>query len=178
MKLILAIIAACFLFTSCKVTKYVDREVVKVDSSVIEQNEGLQRALQETIESYEKQRESWEKTGIVFDTLRQNDTVVINKVVFDNGKIKSAEGRIRAINTELFEKSSELLDAYSLIDSLSFENERKEAQLSKVTEKEVIKIKRVPAHHYWLYLLAFLLGLAAEYRFKILKRILSLKIRL
>jgi hypothetical protein len=100
MKLIIAIIAACFFFTSCKVTKYIDREVVKIDSSVIEQNEGLQKTLKETIERYESERESWEKTGILFDTIRQNDTVIVNKVIFDNGKIKSAEGRIRSISTD------------------------------------------------------------------------------
>lgn len=118
-------------------TKYIDREVVRVDSSVIEQNEGLQKALRETIENYEKERESWEKTGIVFDTLRLNDTIVVNRVVFDNGKIKTVEGRIKAINTELHEKSSELINAYSLIDSLSFENEKKRYSSVKLQRRKL-----------------------------------------
>lgn len=170
MKVIFAILLLSFF--SCKTTKYIDRVKVVTDSTVIQQNEGLKKVLTETIEQYEKDKENWEKTGILFDTIRLSDTVTVNKVVFDNGKIKSAEGRIKAVNVELWEKSTELLDAHSTIDSLSIELERKEIQLSKKQETVIKEVTR-KIYPWWLFLLACILGMILEYRFRIISFIKS-----
>ena len=58
--------AVCFLLFACGPTKYIDRETVRVDSSMYEQNEGLQHALLETITNYENEREEWARTGVLF----------------------------------------------------------------------------------------------------------------
>lgn len=159
-------IATC---SSCKTTKYIDRETVKIDSSVIQQYEGLQRTYEETVKHYEAERESWLKTGILFDTIWRNDTVIVNKVTFDNGRIKTIEGRIIAVNQSLHEKSAELLDAHNTIDSLSYENERKEIELSKKQTAVTKYIKRsVP---WWAYLLCVIAGMVIQWKLTPLNRI-------
>lgn len=167
-------ILIAFIFCSCTTTKYIDREVIKTDSSVIEQNEGLQRTLQETIQNYESRIESINKTGIVFDTLyRDTGSAVISKVTFfDNGKIKSAEGRIKSISLDLQDKESELLDANTTIDSMGMELERKEAELSKkvTTVTKEVKRKFFP----WYIFLLLPAGLFIEYRFKLIQRLIKL----
>lgn len=163
-----------FLAFGCKTTKYIDREVVKIDSAVVEQNEGLQRALKETIEIYEREREQWEKTGILFDTVYRDtgSLKIIPKVVFDNGKIKSVEGRLLSVNQAFFEKSSGLLNAHSTIDSMAVELERKDIALSKKQETLIKEVKRT-VWPFWLFAACFIGGLICEYRFKIIKSILS-----
>lgn len=171
---IIAFLFIIFLAFGCKTTKYIDREVAKIDSTVIEQNEGLQRALKETIENYEREREQWEKTGILFDTVYRDtgSLKIIPKVVFDNGKIKSVEGRLLAVNQAFFEKSSELLSAHSTIDSMAVELERKDIALSKKQETVIKEVKRT-VWPFWLFAIFFFAGLICEYRFKIIKSILS-----
>lgn len=173
MKLTFAIILLCFF--SCKTVKYVDRVKVVTDSTVIEQNEGLQIALKETIENYEREREQWEKTGILFDTVYRDtgSLKIIPKVVFDNGKIKSVEGRLLAVNQQFFEKSSELLSAYSVIDSMTVELERKDIALSKKQEVVTKEVKRT-VWPVWLFVVCFISGLIVEYRFKFISSIKKL----
>lgn len=171
MKFIFAILLLSFF--SCKTTKYIDRVKVVTDSTVIQQNEGLKKVLAETIERYEKDKENWEKTGIVFDTIRLSDTVTINKVVFDNGKIKSAEGRIKAVNVELWEKSTELLDAHSTIDRLSIELERKEIQLSKKQETVIKEVTR-KSFIWWPAIIFLIAGIFLQYKFKLWERVRSI----
>lgn len=161
-------IATC---TGCRTIKYVDRVKTITDSSVVEQNEGLQRTLAETIERYEAERESWNKTGILFDTVYRDTGSVMRVTFFDNGKIKSAEGRIKSISLDLMDKQSELLDAHSTIDSLSIELERQEARLSKT--ETVTKIEKRKIFPWYLFLL-FPAGLFVEYRFKLIQRLLKL----
>lgn len=151
---------------SCKTVKYIDRVKTVVDSSVIEQNLGLQRALQETIETYEKEKEQWNSTGVVFDT--KCDTVYKTRIEFDNGKLKNIEGNVKSLNQSLFEKQSELYDAYRLIDSLSFEAEKKDTRVVKETVT-ITKNVKTKVMVWWPWLVVGLIaGLILESRFKIL----------
>lgn len=167
------IAALCLLLLSCKTTKYVERETVRVDSSWIEQNAGLQSAITEIIESYEKEKETWIKTGILFDTVYRDTGRIINKVTFDNGRIKTAEGRIIAINTDLHEKTAELLDAHSTIDELSMKLEKTEAQLSKKQEV-LIKEVRKSFLPWWVWLL-ILAGFLIRHYWPIIRTFVKLK---
>lgn len=153
--IILLVLAA-----SCKVTKYIDREKIVVDSSVIEQNKTLQRTLKETIEKYEKERETWESTGVVFETDCDTSLRTITKIVYDNGKLQSIEGRVKSLNIDLVERTTELYDAHRQIDSMAFELERKEIALSKKQEtiiKTVEKTSR-PGWIWWLLLIGAVAG--------------------
>lgn len=138
-----------FLF-SCKTVKEVTKEVVKYDSAAIKENKALRMFLSEEIERFEKDREAWENTGVVFDTDTITNTVT--KIIFDNGKIKSIEGRVKSLNQSLYEKSSELLDAHSTIDSMGVELEKKEVELSK-KQSVVVKEKKVTVTPWWIWLL-------------------------
>lgn len=144
---------------ACKTTRYIDRETIKVDSSVIEENNILKMQIRATVEGYEKRIEQIGKTGIVFDTVYRDTGRVINKVTFDNGKIKTVEGRILSISQDLNEKKIDLMEAYSLIDSLSLENEKKTAELSKEVKtvtKEIVK--RGLPFWFWILLALGLVG--------------------
>jgi len=162
------IVSLCLLLLSCGTTKYVDRETIRVDSSWIEQNEGLQRTLQQTIENYEKEREEWTRTGVLFDTVYRDTGRVVNRVTFDNGKIKTIEGRIIAINTDLHEKTVELLDAHSTIDDLSMKLETAETRLAK-KQDTVIKEVRKSFIPWWIWLVMIAGFLVRHYWQKIIK---------
>jgi hypothetical protein len=159
------------LFASCKTIKYVDRVRTVTDSTVIEQNEGLQRTLAETIERYESQIESINKTGIIFDTVYRDTGSITRVTFFDNGKIKSAEGRIKSISVDLKDRETALLDAHSTIDSLAIEIERKDAQLSKQVTTVTKEVKRT-VYPWWIFIICLIAGLLIEWKYKILKRIL------
>jgi len=165
--------AVCFLLFACGPTKYIDRETVRVDSSMYEQNEGLQHALLETITNYENEREEWTRTGILFDTVYKDTGRVVNRVTFDNGKIKTIEGRIIAINTDLHEKTAELLDAHSTIDDLSVKLETAETKLAK---KQDVLIKEVRKSFlpWWVWLLV-LVGFAVRHFWPRIKVLLPFK---
>jgi hypothetical protein len=158
-----------FLFASCKVTKYVDREKIIVDSSVVHQYNLLQKEYQQTIERYEKERETWEKTGVVFDTDCDTVTNTVTKIIYDNGKLKSIEGRVKTLNIDLTERTEELYDAHRTIDELSTENERLQVELNK-KQTTVIKEVQRKVTPWWIWLL-FLGGLVTEWRIGLLRRI-------
>lgn len=168
--LLVFIFLAIVLF-SCKTTKYIDREVIKTDSSAMIQNEGLQRTLQETIEHYEAERESWLKTGVLFDTLYRSDTIIVNKVTFDNGRIKTVEGRIIAVNADLHERTAELLDAHATIDDLTTKLEKMETELSKKQTVITKEVKRsVP---WWAYLLCGIAGMLLQWKLTPINRLVN-----
>lgn len=165
MKILIFTLFVCGVFSSCKTTKFIDRETVRIDSSMYEQNEGLQHALLETIQTYEAQREDWTKAGILFDTVYKDtgSLRVLNKITFyDNGKLKTAEGRILAVNTDLHEKTAELLDAHATIDELSLQLDKAEAQLSRKETSVVKQITKTRAP-FWLWLLIFAAGILARH---------------
>ncbi len=173
---ILSVIIFSLFFLSCKTVKEVVKTKTVYDSTAIEQNEALQHTLQETIVNYEKEREQWLKTGILFDTVYRDtgSLKVIPKIIFDNGKIKSVEGRLLAINQNLHESNSEIINSKEKIDSLNVIIKNKDLQLSKKQETESVYKKRTSTP-YWLFAICFAVGIIFEWRFKILKRILSLK---
>lgn len=138
-KYIVIIFTTSLLFYSCKTTKYIDKVKTVVDSTAINQRDALVRVLKEEIDRFEKEREQWENTGVTFETTPCPDsTKTVTKIIFDNGKIKSIEGNVKALNQSLYEKSAELYDAHSLIDSLTLELEKSETKVAK-TEVRVIK---------------------------------------
>lgn len=172
------------LLASCTTTKYIDREKVVVDSSVVEQNEALQRTLHETIERHEKEKEQWENTGILFESKSYLDSVkwsnsIPAKIVFENGKLKSIEGNVRSLNQNLYAKSSELSEARETIDSMKAALAKKETNLERTTVTVTKKIK-TRFFPWWLLILIpviLLIGSFAENRFKYIRhfqRIFSL----
>lgn len=165
--------------SSCKTTKEVIKTETKYDSTAIHEAQRLANVLKETNERHLKEKENWESTGVVFDTPQCPDsaTTTVTKIVFDNGKLKSIEGNVKALNQSLYEKSTDLLDAYSTIDSLAFENEKKEMQLSKKATVVVKEVKTKVGTAWWVYALFVLGGIGIESRLKLfehLKRIFSL----
>lgn len=175
MRQITLLLPVIFLLFSCKTVKEVVKTEVRYDSTAIEQNEALQRTLQETIENYEKERETWEKTGIIFET-GPCDSIkpeTVTKIIYDNGKLKSIQGRVKSLNVDLGERTTELYDAHRIIDSMGVELEKKEVELSK---KETVKVlnKKITVWPLWLFALCSLAGMVLEWRFKLLKRLLSI----
>lgn len=158
-----------FLF-GCTTTKYIDREKVVVDSSVVEQNETLQKTLHETIEKHQQEKEQWENTGVTF----YRDTVT--KIVFEKGKVKYIEGPVKALNQSKYEKDFDLREARTTIDSMKSALAKKETKLLKqtVTIKKNIKTKFFPGWAYFLIPVIFLLGSIVESKFKYMQRIFSL----
>ena len=143
-----------FLF-SCKTTKFVEKEKIVVDSTAIKQRDAIARVLKEEVERFEKEKEQWESTGVIFETTPCPDsTKTVTKIVFDNGKIKSIEGNVKALNQSLYEKSSELLDAHTTIDSLGIENEKMQTELSKKQISVVKEVERVTFIPWWIWLIA------------------------
>ncbi len=140
---------------SCKTTKFVEKEKIIVDSTAIKQRDAIARVLKEEIERYEKEKEEWNNTGIVFESTPCPDsTKTVTKITFDNGKIKSIEGNVKALNQSLYEKSSELLDAHTTIDSLGIENEKLQTELSKKEISVVKEVERVTFIPWWIWLIA------------------------
>jgi len=164
------IVSICMLLWSCGTTKYVDKEVIKVDSSWIERNDSLQQVITEVTAKAESLREEWLTTGILFDTIWRDtgSTRIVNKVTFDNGKVKTIEGRILAVNQDLHEKTAELLDAHSTIDDLSMKLESAEGKLARKQDTVVKEIKRsyIP---WWIWLVMIAGILARHYWQKIIK---------
>lgn len=137
---------------SCKTTKFIEKEKIVVDSTSIKQRDAIARVLKEEVERFAKEKEEWNNTGISFDTTPcDSATKTVTKIVFDNGKIKSIEGNVKALNQSLYEKSSELYDAHSLIDSLTVELEKQETRLSKTEVKVVKEIERKTFLPWWIW---------------------------
>lgn len=179
-----------FLF-SCKTVKEVTKEVVKYDSTAIKENAALHRFLAEEIERFEKERETWDKTGISFypfdaginggrDTIATDFKPEVPKIeFFDNGKIKSIEGRVKSLNQSLYEKSSELLDAHKTIGSLQYDLEKEQTNVKKeVTTVHKHTKTKITGWPMWLFAICLVGGLFIEWKYKLIKRILSLKLKL
>jgi len=165
-------------FSSCKTVKYIEKEKIVIDSTYKEENTALFNLLKETKEKYQKEKEQWENTGVVFETTPCPDTAnkspaPITKIIFDNGKLKSIEGNVKALNQSLYEKSSELLDAYSTIDSMGVELEKKEIELSK---KQTIVYKEIKKTFipWWVWLIAGLALVVGTF-FPTVKKFIKLK---
>ncbi len=138
---------------SCKTTRIIEKERMTVDSSSIKERDVLKRVLKEELERFEKEKQQWENTGVVFETESCPDsTKTVTKIVFDNGKLKSIEGNVKALNQSLYETNSELLDAKVTLDSMSIELERKDEQLSKKQEV-LIKNTKTTVWPWWMWLL-------------------------
>lgn len=161
--------------TSCKIKKEVIREVTKYDSVAIKENEDLKMVLSEEKERYEKEREQWESTGVIFETTPCPDSnkVAPAKIIFaDNGRIKSIEGNVKSLTSDLYEKSAELYDAHKTIDSLQYELEHQEVKV-KIETKTVNKTVKTKVYPIWMWFLV-LAGMFIEYKFKIANKIISL----
>jgi len=161
----------------CRTTKEVVKMETIYDSAAIMQNEALHKTLQETIEHYERQIEQWESTGVVFNDTPCPDSPTSvkpsTKIIFDNGKLKSIEGNVRALNQSLYEKNTELIEALYSRDSLVVELEKARANVSKTESVHTKEVKK-KAPPWWLFLLCILIGSIGEYRLKYLQRFLSL----
>lgn len=159
--------------SSCKTTRQVDKEVIKDDSAVIKENVALRRFLSEEIERFEKDREAWENTGVVFNSDCPDS--IATKIIFDNGKIKSIEGRVKSLNQNLHEKSSELLDAHRTVDSLQYELEKEQTNIKKevTTIHKYTKTKVMPG---WIWLLLLVGWIARGYWPIIKKYLLPIKL--
>lgn len=165
-----------FLF-SCKTTRLIEKETIKYDSTAIRENAALHRFLSEEIERFEKEREAWENTGVVFNTDCPDSLPA--KIVFDNGKIKSIEGRVKSLNQNLHEKSSELYDAHRINDSLRYELKKEQTNVKKEVKTIHKHTKtKVTGWPVWLFVICLVGGLLIEYKYKIVKRIISLKLKL
>ena len=176
MLIVTVLLIGCLM--SCKTTRMIDKEVIKYDSTAIKENVALKRVLSEEIERFEREKQTWDSTGVIFyeslpcpDSSKTEPTIITFN---DNGKVKSIESsRIRSLNQVLHEKSSELLDAYSTIDSISFELDKEKTTVKKevktVTKK--IKTRIMPT---WLFIVCFLVGLVIEFKFRLLKRSLNI----
>lgn len=182
--LILIIVPTIF---SCKTTKEVAKTENIYDSVARKENKALRRFLSEEIERFEKEREQWESTGVVFDNpcpdsasiTSHGNAIIPTKIIFDNGKIKSIEGRVKSLNQSLYEKSSELLDAHRTIDSLQYELEKEQTSVKKEVKTIHKHTKtKVTGWPVWLFAICFVGGCLIEYKYKIVKRILSFKLRL
>lgn len=159
---------------SCKVVKEVTKEVTKYDSVAIKENKDLKRKYEELETAYQKDKQQWENTGIVFDTRPCPDSAkTVTKIIFDNGKLKSIEGNVKSLNQSLYEKTGELLYAHSVIDSLTMALERKDNRVSATRTITIKETKTKVKWPIWLFVLFFLGGIVLEYKFRPLKRILS-----
>lgn len=165
-----------FLF-SCKTTRQIIKEVIKYDSIAIKENIALHRFLSEEIERFEKERETWENTGVIFNSDCPDN--IPTKIIFDNGKIKYIEGKVKSLNQNLHEKSSELLDAHKTIDSLQYDLEKEQINVKKeITTIHKNTKTKITAWPIWLFAICFVGGCIIEWKYKLIKRILSLKLKL
>ena len=140
-------------FQSCKTTKQITKEIVRYDSAAIKESAVLKRMISEQIESFEKEKQQWENTGVIFETTPCPDsTKTVTKIVFDNGKIKSIEGNVRSLNQSLYEKQAEVYDAHSKIDSITTELQKTQTALSKKEVKVIKEIERKMFIPWWLWL--------------------------
>lgn len=163
-------------FTSCKTTRFIEREKVVVDSSAIIENTALKRTLSEELNRFEKEKEQWENTGVVFETTPCPDSSATTKITFDNGKVKSIEGRVKALNQSLYKKDNELHEAIIRADSLAIENEKKQTQLSKKQEVVVKNTTtKVNVFPWWIWFLLAVGWIARGYWPKV-KQLLKNKI--
>lgn len=169
----IAVVILLLLAASCRVTKYIDREKIVVDSSAVSQNETLKRTLKETIEAHEREREQWESTGVVFETEPCPDsTRTVTKIVFDNGKLKSIEGNVRALNQSLYQKENEVSALQSRLDSMAIELDRKQVELSKKVTTVTKEVVRKPGWIWWLLVIGAIGGWTGRGYFPRIKKIL------
>ena len=164
-------------FVSCKTTKEITKIETKYDSTAIRESVALRRVLKEELERFEIEKEQWESTGIVFDTQPCPDSLLtsnpVTKISFENGKLKSIEGNVRSLNQSLYEKSAEVLEAHTTIDSMAIELEKDQINVFK---EESIKIKEIERKIYiwWPLIICFIIASIAEYRIGYIKKFLSL----
>ena len=164
-------------FQSCKTVKEVTKEVVKYDSTSIKENKALKRVLAEEIERFEKEKEQWERTGVIFETTPCPDSAktMPTTILFDNGKLKSIQGNVRSLTSDLYEKSAELYEAHRMIDSLQYALELEQKNVKKetiVVEKKVkTKVKSFP---FWLLVICIIGGILLQWKFKVVNRVINI----
>lgn len=139
-------------FFSCRTIKEVVKIETVYDSTAIRENEKLQKAYQEMVETYEKERESWEKTGVVFETDCDTSARTVTKIIYDNGKLKSIEGRVKSLNIDLIERTEELYDAHRTIDELQSEIEMARTDVNTV-ERIVTRDVERKVLPWWIWLI-------------------------
>lgn len=161
----------------CKTVKEVTKEVTKYDSTAIKENKALKRTLSEEIERFEKEKEKWEQTGVIFETTPCPDSAktVPTTILFDNGKLKSIQGNVRSLTSDLYEKSAELYDANRMIDSLQYalELEQKNVKHETITIEKEVKTK-VSSFPFWLLIACVIGGQILESKFKIINRVINI----
>lgn len=172
---IMYLLAGCF--SSCKTVKEVTKEVTKYDSTAIKEAKALKRVLSEELERFEKEKEQWESTGVIFETTPCPDSTktMPTKIIFDNGKLKSIQGNVRSLTSDLYEKSAEAWEQKRRADSLGVELAKEKQNVkkeTKVIEKKVeTKVKSFP---FFLLLICFLSGILGEWKFKIVGRLINI----
>lgn len=137
---------------SCSTVKYVDRVRTVTDSSVIQQNEQLQKLYATTVARYEKQLQdsSGVRVEFITDTMQLPGTVII-----DRAGVLQAQGRIKSVqlsNTQLLRERGELS---RMVDSLTAVKQKTEV---RVETKTVTVEKKVKRGWPWLWLV---LGIVA-----------------
>lgn len=172
---IMYLLAGCF--SSCKTVKEVTKEVTKYDSTAIREAAALKRVLSEELERFEKEKEQWESTGVIFETTPCPDSTktMPTKIIFDNGKLKSIQGNVRSLTSDLYEKSAEAWEQKRRADSLGVELAKEKQNVkkeTKVIEKKVeTKVKSFP---FWLLLICVIGGILLEFKFKVVKRLVNI----
>lgn len=162
---------------SCKTVKEITKIETKYDSTSIKENSALKRVLAEEQERFQKEKEQWESTGVIFETTPCPDSTktMPTKIVFDNGKLKSIEGNVKSLTSDLYEKSAELWDAHRTIDSLQYALEKEQQNIKKETKvvEKYIKTK-VKSFSFWVLLICVIGGILLDWKFKIVDRLINI----
>lgn len=140
------------LASGCKTQRNAVTASVTTDSSAYRMLDSIATENMKWERAYETLLATKSAETIIFDTLWGIKDTIINRVVFtDDGRIKSAEGRIRSVTTSRDMLASENT---MLKDSLSWYSRKLQSDSTKVSEvikyKEVVKIVRFIPWWVWL----------------------------
>lgn len=165
MRIFLYLYFLLLLLLSCNTSKKINVQQTQKDSLYKEEALDLRRMLKETQEYYDKILSDSSGVTIEYQPVYRDTgstkyfpQYLPGKVIFDNGKLQSAEGQIKSVTISNKRLQEELSLKDQKIDSLTAISNKKDVQLSETTKvKEVVKKSRPP---FWLFILVFIGGFA------------------
>ena len=167
----------------CNTAKEITRTVTLVDSSAVKTRDSLAVAINNITQTYENYIEQIWSSGVMFDTvslpappmdcdstgLEHWKTMILslqNKIKINKDGSIEAQGRIRAVNSELHRVENELSELHSENYILHQVKDSLKVELSKRASVVYRDIRRKFFTSWWVYVLFFGGGIFAGLKLK------------
>jgi hypothetical protein len=165
--LLIILMMFVWMLTGCRtVEKVVERERLVKDSTEVKTVDSLLIVQHDMVQEYETRMQELRDAGIVFNEIPCPDVPNTVEITPDGG-IK-ASGSIRSANIKESTLIVELARARHTYDSL-LQVKKSDSVIVKTEYSRITKTKTKKVYPWWPLAIVFILGMMAEYKFKIIR---------